>query len=425
MKITQKLLSAIIAAVMLLSAAPVTGLNFTAEAKSSSSAQQTHKHKKVTKVKKATLSKNGTKTVTCSTCKKTLSRKTIYKIASVKLKSNAYSYTGKEIKAAIVVKDSKGKTLKAGTDYTVTYKNNKEVGKATATVTFKGDYSGTKKLGFSIVPKLSTDSTKDTVTVSWTKVPGAKTYKAALYNGKKLVKSVSTSKTSAKFTSLTPGTSYTVKLTALNGKKTVTSAEANVKTLSKNSVKAYRTEKLFKTIAKGTYLMTAKSTVEGLGNVVTTTAEKDGMACVKTTVSGITTRTVTLAKKKNRKYPTTYIIMDERKVYTEVPEEIMAEAMAMGEVTATSLEPKGSVFAVKVKENGKNLVCESYKTKGGLKVKIYFDGEIPVREEVTQNGITTVSTITKFTTKDISASLFKIPKSYTRLSFYELMGSEG
>ena len=66
MKITQKLLAALIAAVMLLSAAPVTGLNFTAEAKSSTSSQQTHKHKKVTTVKKATLSKNGTKTVKCS-----------------------------------------------------------------------------------------------------------------------------------------------------------------------------------------------------------------------------------------------------------------------------------------------------------------------------------------------------------------------
>ena len=425
MKITQKLLSALIAAVMLLSAAPVTGLNFTAEAKSSSSAQQTHKHKKVTTVKKATLSKNGTKTVTCSTCKKTLSRKTIYKIASVKLKSSSYSYTGKGIKAAVVAKDSKGKTLKAGTDYTITYKNNKAIGKATATVTFKGDYSGTKKLGFSIVPKLSTDSTKDTVTVSWTKVPGAKTYKAALYNGKKLVKSVSTSKTSTKFTSLTPGTSYTVKLTALNGKKTVSSAEATAKTLSKNSVKAYRTEKYFKKLQKGTYLLKTKYEADGLGTIVTTTAEKDGKVCVKAEVGGVTTRTITSAPKKNQKVPTMYAVIDDYKVYTKLPEDYIKQAMEAGEVTVSSLEAKGKISAVTVKEGKKTLVCENYKTKGGLKVKIYFDGETPVREEVTQNGITTVSTIVKFTTTDIPDSLFKIPKSYTCLSFSEFMGDAG
>ena len=44
-------------------------------------------------------------------------------------------------------------TLKKDTDYTVSYKNNKKIGKATITVTGKGKYTGTKSVTFNIVPK--------------------------------------------------------------------------------------------------------------------------------------------------------------------------------------------------------------------------------------------------------------------------------
>ena len=56
------------------------------------------------------------------------------------------AYTGKAITPTPVVKLN-GKTLKKGTDYTVSYKNNTKVGTATVTITGKGDYSGkiTKK----------------------------------------------------------------------------------------------------------------------------------------------------------------------------------------------------------------------------------------------------------------------------------------
>ncbi|MBR4514455.1 MAG: hypothetical protein IKO61_06170, partial [Lachnospiraceae bacterium] len=56
------------------------------------------------------------------------------------------AYTGKAITPTPVVKLD-GKTLKKGTDYTVSYKNNTKVGTATVTITGKGDYSGkiTKK----------------------------------------------------------------------------------------------------------------------------------------------------------------------------------------------------------------------------------------------------------------------------------------
>lgn len=64
-----------------------------------------------------------------------------------------------------------GKVLKNGTDYTITYKNNKWVGNATATVKLKGKYKGTKNLNFTIKPApwgiemLTLD--KNNVTVTW------------------------------------------------------------------------------------------------------------------------------------------------------------------------------------------------------------------------------------------------------------------
>jgi hypothetical protein len=46
----------------------------------------------------------------------------------------------------------KSKALKKGTDYTVPYKNNSKIGKATVTVTGEGKYEGTKTISFNIVP---------------------------------------------------------------------------------------------------------------------------------------------------------------------------------------------------------------------------------------------------------------------------------
>ena len=65
-------------------------------------------------------------------------------------------YTGKSITQNIVVKDG-NKTLKNGTDYTVKYKNNVKVGKATVTIEGKGNYFGTILKTFNIT-KNTTES---------------------------------------------------------------------------------------------------------------------------------------------------------------------------------------------------------------------------------------------------------------------------
>ena len=61
-------------------------------------------------------------------------------------------YTGSAIEPTVTVKDG-SKTLTAGTDYTVTYKDNTNVGAATVTVTGKGNYAGSVSKTFTIEPK--------------------------------------------------------------------------------------------------------------------------------------------------------------------------------------------------------------------------------------------------------------------------------
>ena len=58
-------------------------------------------------------------------------------------------YTGKAVTPEPVVK-FQGKTLKKGTDYTVTYSNNVKIGTATVTVSGRGNYSGSRSATFRI-----------------------------------------------------------------------------------------------------------------------------------------------------------------------------------------------------------------------------------------------------------------------------------
>lgn len=76
-----------------------------------------------------------------------------YHIATCSFSSvGNYTYTGSAIKPAVTVKHG-SKTLKAGTDYTISYKNNTNVGTATITITGKGNYTATKNITFKINPK--------------------------------------------------------------------------------------------------------------------------------------------------------------------------------------------------------------------------------------------------------------------------------
>ena len=70
--------------------------------------------------------------------------------ATVKVASQ--TYTGKALTPAPTVTFN-GKTLKQGTDYTVAYANNTNIGTATTAVTFRGNYAGTASAKFAINEK--------------------------------------------------------------------------------------------------------------------------------------------------------------------------------------------------------------------------------------------------------------------------------
>ena len=114
-------------------------------------------HKYSTTLKVATTSANGKEETKCSVCGDVKSSSTIYKITSVTIPKTSYVYGGyssSPVTPTVTVKDSKGKTLKNNTDYTVTYSSGRKYpGTYKVIVKFKGDYSGTKELAFKIVPK--------------------------------------------------------------------------------------------------------------------------------------------------------------------------------------------------------------------------------------------------------------------------------
>lgn len=172
---------------------------------------------------KATTSKDGKITSKCTVCGKITKTTTLYKVNSFKLSSSTVSYTGKAVKPAVVVKNSKGASLKNSTDYTVTYKNNTNIGTATAVITLKGNYSGTKTLSFKIVlgkvTGLKASQTTSAVTLTWSKVVGAEKYNVYSYNAKtkKYKKEAVVKSNKAVFSKLKPGTSYSYVVRAVRG----------------------------------------------------------------------------------------------------------------------------------------------------------------------------------------------------------------
>ena len=106
--------------------------------------------------KAASIGVKGSKHRECTVCKKVLetaeipalSRISISK-ASVTLSTSTYAYNGKAKTPSVTVKVG-GKTLKSGTDYTVSYSNNIKVGTAKVTITGKGNYTGTISKTYSI-----------------------------------------------------------------------------------------------------------------------------------------------------------------------------------------------------------------------------------------------------------------------------------
>ena len=124
----------------------------------------------------------------CSRCGKgnTIAGATVASIAN-------QSYAGKAITPAVKVSFG-SRVLKQGTDYTLTYRNNKNVGTASVTITGKGIYSGSKTVTFKIVKT-------SVATLKYSSVSNK------TYNGKKRTPSVTVKNGSVK---LTKNKDYTI-----------------------------------------------------------------------------------------------------------------------------------------------------------------------------------------------------------------------
>ena len=110
-------------------------------------------HRYENKKKKAGIGTNGYVSDECTVCGDVESKSVIYGVKSITLGSTTRSYTGKSQKPSVTVKDSKGKTVPASS-YTVSYsKDTKSVGRHSVKITLKGNYTGSKTLHYTIIPK--------------------------------------------------------------------------------------------------------------------------------------------------------------------------------------------------------------------------------------------------------------------------------
>ena len=168
-------------------------------------------------VTKATPTANGKIVNYCSVCKKTLSTTVIPNASSIKLKATSLTYNGKVRTPKVIVKDRTGKTLVKNTDYTVSYaKGRKYVGKYAVKITFKGKYSGTKTLYFTIKPKATSISSlkagSKKFTVKWKK-------QAIQTTGYQVQYSASSKFSKAKTVTVGKNRTVSKKISKLSGKK--------------------------------------------------------------------------------------------------------------------------------------------------------------------------------------------------------------
>ena len=144
---------------------------------------------------------------------KTYSIKNNFKKATVSSISTK-AFTGKNITQSITVKYN-GKTLKKGTDYTVSYSNNKNIGTATVKITGKCSYTGTITKTFKINPakqeiqKLTAKS--KAFFVDWAQKGSATGYEIQYATNSKF--------TSAKKVTITNNKTDTKTISKLSGKK--------------------------------------------------------------------------------------------------------------------------------------------------------------------------------------------------------------
>ena len=154
---------------------------------------------------------------------------------SISLSYTKDVYTGNKKKPKVTVKYN-GKKLKSGKDYSVSYKNNVNPGKAKVIVKGKGKFTGTvtKTCKIYVKPVKSLSAkvvSTNAIQLSWGKATASKKYKIeATANGSKYKDGTySTKGTAYKFTDVPLGQTYTFKVYSIAGPK---NSKSKAKTVS-------------------------------------------------------------------------------------------------------------------------------------------------------------------------------------------------
>lgn len=135
--------------------------------------------------KKATTARPGSKSIHCIHCgaSRVGSEVIIPSIDTFQLSYTKVIYNGKNRTPTVMILDSMNYPLEKGTDYSVSYSASRSaVGRYTIKIKFKGDYSGTRNLYYTIVPKAPAKVNAelfgdyDDVKISWSKSVGATGY---------------------------------------------------------------------------------------------------------------------------------------------------------------------------------------------------------------------------------------------------------
>lgn len=152
----------------------------------------------------------------------------------IRLSKTSVTYNGKLQKPSIAATDSQGKKINSSY-YTITYKNNKNVGQAAVTISFKNHYSGTVTKTFRILPKGTSLSKairkKKSLAIKWKKQTSQTTgYEIAYSTSSKFAKGATKTitvpenkKSSKTIPKLKAGKRYYVRIRTY---KTVTAASA-------------------------------------------------------------------------------------------------------------------------------------------------------------------------------------------------------
>ena len=244
---------------------------------------------KVTKITKATLSKNGVSKTSCVQCGKLLSQETLYAASKINLSATSLYANGKTQNVKVSVKDSKNNTIDTS-NYTVSGTTSAKIpGTYRVTVTFKGKkYQGTKAFTWKIVPKSGASAKIST---------SAKVYTGKKQTVKLVVKEsngtvISTTNYTVSGTkSATSAGTYKVKVTFkgnYSGNKTVTwkispqvIKSPKITVSSKTYTGKYQTVKLSVKDSKGKTISSKYYTISG-----TTKAKSVGAYKVKITFKG-------------------------------------------------------------------------------------------------------------------------------------------